>query len=180
MKPLGRDEPCFCPRCGKPALRFIDDKQLECTACGFTYFHNTAAAVAVIIEWQGELLLAERAHEPALGKLDLPGGFVDPGETVEQTARREIREELGIEMAELDYVGCAANTYAYRDVTYESSDVFFHAALSEKPELVMSDEHAQLIWLRPEAIQPDRLAFDSIRQGLDQFAEWTARRASNA
>ncbi len=56
--------------------------------CQFTYFHNPAAAVMVAITVKDELLIAIRGREPGLGGWDLPGGFVDPDESLEQAAIR--------------------------------------------------------------------------------------------
>ncbi|PIE85850.1 MAG: hypothetical protein CSA05_03580 [Bacteroidia bacterium] len=71
-----------CLRCGSDAVRYAENDSLHCEVCDFCYFVNSAAAVAVLItNERGELLLTRRALNPGKGKLDLPGGFVDIGET---------------------------------------------------------------------------------------------------
>ena len=86
----------FCPRCGSAQFAISDGRAKRCADCGFTYYQNASAStVAVIFNTRGELLTARRALEPARGTLDLPGGFVDPGETLEEGCRREVREETG-------------------------------------------------------------------------------------
>src|ERR1039457_2303418 len=87
-----------CPRCGSESIFWPSLKNIECTACGFVLFLNMAAAVAVIMECRGKILFGIRKHEPARGMLDLPGGFVDPGETAEEAVRREVKEELNIDL----------------------------------------------------------------------------------
>jgi mutator protein MutT len=59
-------------------------------------------AVGVVVKKDGEVLLVKRATHPAHGRWSLPGGVVEVGETVKETAAREIREECGIEIE----VGC--------------------------------------------------------------------------
>ena len=77
-----------CPACGSSDIVFDDDKKLICWQCAFTYYHNVAAAVAAILEYDNKIVLIKRAKEPGKGKLDLPGGFVDPKESAEQKRTR--------------------------------------------------------------------------------------------
>ena len=83
----------LCPSCNSGNIKFINNKKYFCNECSFTYFHNVAAAVAVIVECNSKILLVRRNIEPASGKFDLPGGFVDSGENLEQAAKREVNEE---------------------------------------------------------------------------------------
>ena len=57
--------------------------------------------------------MVRRAKEPAKGTLDLPGGFVDMGETVEQGMIREIKEETGLDVEEIQYLFSSPNVYMY-------------------------------------------------------------------
>jgi 8-oxo-dGTP diphosphatase len=59
----------------------------------------------VIYDPDGRVLLIRRKNEPFKGAFALPGGFVDIGETVEAGCRREVREETGVEVVDLDLVG---------------------------------------------------------------------------
>ena len=88
----------FCPKCGCQTLLSVSQKECRCD-CGFHFFQNVAAAVMVAICWQDEVLVAVRARNPGKGLLDLPGGFVDPGESLEVALRRELQEELRFDMA---------------------------------------------------------------------------------
>ena len=91
----------YCPRCGKGGFAINDFKSKRCSGCGFTlYFNAIAAAVAVIVNEKGELLVSRRAKEPAKGTLDLPGGFIDRFETGEEGLAREVLEEIGLRVPE--------------------------------------------------------------------------------
>lgn len=95
----------FCPKCGVERLVSEDGKSVTCGACGFRYFHNMAAAVMGILTTPSGILLTRRAEDPGKGMLDLPGGFVDYGESLEQALVREIQEELGIRVTIPEYIG---------------------------------------------------------------------------
>ncbi|NEQ99324.1 MAG: NUDIX domain-containing protein [Cyanothece sp. SIO2G6] len=88
----------YCPACGHCAFRANSPKSFLCSRCGFILYMNAAAAVAALIESNGDLLLTVRAHNPSAGMLDLPGGFVDHQETIEAALVRELREELGVDI----------------------------------------------------------------------------------
>jgi 8-oxo-dGTP diphosphatase len=63
------------------------------------------ATDCVIFDARGRVLLVRRKHEPFAGAYALPGGFVEIGETVEQACRREVKEEVELEVGDLVLVG---------------------------------------------------------------------------
>mgnify|MGYP005852898857 CR=1 FL=1 len=70
-----------------------------------TYERPSVTVDCVVFDDRDRLLLIRRRHPPFAGQFALPGGFVDPGETVEAAARRELREETGLEARDLRLVG---------------------------------------------------------------------------
>lgn len=157
-----------CPRCGvqRPAAN-VGLGPLRCEACGLVYFFNpTVAAAAFVFDARGRALFIRRAHDPAKGKLAIPGGFVDAGETHEQALRREIREEVGLEVDGIAFLGSFPNRYHYRDVTYPVLDLVF-TARAVAPELALAlDAVADFEWLHPADADPAELAFPSIRETI--------------
>ena len=110
----------YCPVCGSSHFEVNNFKSKKCRDCGFTYYANPCSATAAFIVRKAaaasasdvvdlhasspdeiEMLVVRRAKEPAKGTLDLPGGFVDMYETAEEGMRREIKEETGLEVQEL-------------------------------------------------------------------------------
>jgi NADH pyrophosphatase NudC (nudix superfamily) len=158
----------YCPRCAR-AVFVRHGKACVCDACGFTLFLNAAAAVAAIIEVDGAILACVRAREPDVGRLDLPGGFVDYGESAEQALQRELQEELGIAVANPVYFGSYPNTYLYESVEYRTLDMMFTVILPERPAITPADDVADVIWLAKSALEPDAFAFPSVRTALSIY-----------
>lgn len=94
----------FCGRCGHRTVQKKTERARECPACGLACFPRLAPAVIILIERGDEILLA-RSHRLPPGLHSVVAGFVEPGETLEQAAAREIREEVGVEIRNLAYFG---------------------------------------------------------------------------
>ncbi len=161
----------YCPACGDKALLTLSAKQFACQQCHFTFFKNTAASVMVALCYQSELLVASRAYDPGKGMWDLPGGFVDPDESLEQAVQRELYEELNLHIAKADYISSYSNTYFYRGVEYKTCDAFFVVELDKKPELRAQDDVASVTWLNLSEVDSEHFAFESAKKALQTLAE---------
>jgi ADP-ribose pyrophosphatase YjhB (NUDIX family) len=95
----------FCPRCGRDAdVSF--PRSLRCAHCGYgAYYNPKPVACAIPRDADGRVVLLRRAFDPGAGLWTFPGGFVDLGESVEDAARREVREELEIDVELGDLIG---------------------------------------------------------------------------
>jgi ADP-ribose pyrophosphatase YjhB (NUDIX family) len=158
-----------CPQCCSGKIEFRDDKQLICLNCHFCYFHNVATAVGAVIRHGTEIMLAVRGRDPARGMLDLPGGFTDPGECLEQALQREMKEELGLQFGNPRYLFSFANTYVYAGVVYQTTDAIFEFRLKQKPVIVAADDVAAVRWIELQAVSLSEIAFDSIRRAIAQL-----------
>ncbi len=93
----------YCPRCGREA-RVQFPRRIACEHCGYAAYYNPKpVACAIPVNPDGTVILLRRGFAPGRGLWTFPGGFVDLGESVEDAARREVDEELGmaIELGEL-------------------------------------------------------------------------------
>lgn len=162
----------FCPRCG--AARPADNAgavPLRCDACSLVlYFNPTVAAAAWVFDPAGRALLIRRAKEPARGKLAIPGGFVDPGETADAALRREVREEVGLEVEAVAFFTSFPNSYHYRGVTYPVLDLVFTARAPHPDAARPLDGVAGIEWRRPADVDPTEVAFPSIAESLRLLA----------
>jgi ADP-ribose pyrophosphatase YjhB (NUDIX family) len=117
-----------------------------------------------VLDEGGRVLLARRAVEPFLGFWDVPGGFVTPGETLEDAVRRELREEAGVEIEVVRLVATVPDFYG--DVGDPTINAFFECRITAgdpQPD----DDVAELRWFAPGELPPsDELAFDCVRTAL--------------
>lgn len=80
-----------------------DETARKCPGCGTAFFPSSAPAVIVAVTKGSQILLAHNSHfSPTL--FSVIAGFVDPGETLENTVAREVREEVGLEVKDIRYV----------------------------------------------------------------------------
>jgi len=164
----------FCPACGAEAFQLLNAKQFKCDSCGFVYFQNVAAAAGAIIEAEEKILLVKRAKEPSKGLLDLPGGFVDPGEPLEEALVRELKEELGLQLEAQDcnhYFYSSVNEYPYKGILYHSLDLFFLIRLAQPPVIEPADDVGAYLWVEPGEVPFEAMAFRSVRDALRCYVE---------
>lgn len=99
MKPF-----IFCPACASELERAADDG-LGCPNCGRRWYRNSAPAAGAAIVKDGKALVTQRGIEPKKGLFDIPGGFLSAGEHPVDALKRELKEELGLEI-EVDVEDC--------------------------------------------------------------------------
>jgi ADP-ribose pyrophosphatase YjhB (NUDIX family) len=167
----------YCPGCASEGIRFEENKVFRCPACGLTYYHNTAAATACVIHTRRGILFQERNKEPGRGRLDLPGGFVDPGEGVFEGLRRELREELGWEPPDTPEARLFAsfpNRYPYKGISYNTCDLFFCLDAPDLSEADLKLEAAEVGGVRfipPEELNMEEIAFGSVKKALRVYLD---------
>lgn len=129
--------------------------RLTCPACGATVrnYRNPIPTVDVIIELNGRMVLIERRNPPY--GWALPGGFVDYGETLEQAAIREAREETSLEISDLKLFGCYSDPS--RDSRMHTITTVFTAQGSGIP--CAADDAVNLQLFTADHL-PDNLCFD--------------------
>jgi NAD+ diphosphatase len=97
----------FCGRCATPTHRIPNERCMRCPKCGFLGYPRVAPAVIVLVTRGDEALLARGARFPGVFYSTL-AGFVEIGESLEDTIAREVREEVGIDVKAIRYFGSQA------------------------------------------------------------------------
>lgn len=92
----------FCGRCGSPMECDSVERAMRCTPCGTIHYPKIAPCAIVLVTRGEELLLARNANFPGPMYSTL-AGFIEPGESVEETLVREVREEVGVSVGNLRY-----------------------------------------------------------------------------
>ncbi|HOW53673.1 MAG TPA: NAD(+) diphosphatase [Syntrophorhabdaceae bacterium] len=154
----------FCSNCGSKAGRHPSILAKQCDVCGFTMFPRISPAVIVLVERDDRVLLA-RASRFAENIYSVLAGFVEPGETLEDVVRREIREEVGIEVKDIRYFG--SQPWPYPD----SLMIAFTAAWAAGDIAVDNEEIVDAKWFTAGDLPriPDRVSI--ARSLIDWFIE---------
>ncbi len=94
----------YCSKCGIKIPHILHTFEKKCQGCNLSFFPKLSPAVMVLIQRENEILLGRSAHFKP-GVYSALAGFIDIGETAELAVHREVKEEVGIEIAELEYFG---------------------------------------------------------------------------
>ncbi len=163
----------FCPFCGAKSFLWDGVKAHKCGVCGKKMYTNEAAAtVALITNDNGELLFVRRKFDPAKGMLDLPGGFVDLGETGEHAIIREVKEELNLEVAELQFFGSFPNQYLFGGLVYFTLDLTFVCRVNDFSPLCAADDAEEYLFIAPEKVNLDEVGLGSIKEVVKAFIRY--------
>ncbi|MFM7427375.1 MAG: NAD(+) diphosphatase [Elainella sp.] len=94
----------YCGFCATPTTQLPDERAKRCPNCGLVNYPRLSPAAIVLISRGAEILLARAPRFPA-GMYSILAGFVEPGESLEETVVREVREEVGLEIGNIRYFG---------------------------------------------------------------------------
>jgi NAD+ diphosphatase len=94
----------FCGRCAAPLQRVPTERAMRCEGCALSFYPRISPAIIVLVRRGDEALLARGARFP-LPFYSTLAGFSEPGESLEETLAREVREEVGVEVGETRYFG---------------------------------------------------------------------------
>jgi len=132
----------------------------------------------VVFNGQGEVLLAQRGKPPRAGEWSLPGGLLDLGERLEDAAKREVREECGIEIAIGGFVA------TFEPIIYdEAGDIEYHYVLIDYWATYVAgtpcaqDDATAVAWVTVQDLEQFNLRRDTLNVIRDAHAAWRSRTA---
>jgi NAD+ diphosphatase len=156
----------FCGQCGSKVEQLEYERAKRCPQCGHTTYPRLAPAVIVRIERPSqtgtEILLARNQRHPS-GFFSVLAGFVEPGESLEECIHREVREEVGIEIKDIQYFGSQPWPFP------NSLMIAFTAEYASGAIQVEEEEIAEAGWFKANALPnvPPRISI--ARQMIDAF-----------
>lgn len=165
---LWADNNRFCGRCGNPMALKSDERCFLCPSCGFTSYPRISPAVIISIEKDGKLLLA-RGTRFQIEMYSVLAGFVEPGESLEECIRREIKEEVGIEIKNIKY---------FKSQPWPFPDSLMVAFTSEYAGGEISIDPNEIVdagWYSPEDFPLIPGKFSVARALIDHFVEQRSR-----
>jgi len=161
----------YCPKCGKE-LKERNNKLIHCRHCDFHFYFNSSPTNAVILHNKNdEILLVKKKVAPKIGQWDLPGGFVELGETMEEATKRELKEELGIAVKNLVYFRTYCGTYPFKGSVYQPLCSVFIGNLDDSiiKEIIAADDASEYKFFSKENIPWDKIAFIDVKTGLKEY-----------
>jgi ADP-ribose pyrophosphatase YjhB (NUDIX family) len=132
------------------------------------------SAAGMLVVRRDRVLLLERAHDPRMGFLDIPGGFVEAGESLEGAARRELREETGLTIGRADWFGFFWDTYFIKGFGRFPVMNFYYAGHWRRGEPRAADDAASAAWVPIASLSRlrKRFAWAHMTALLRDLARW--------
>jgi NAD+ diphosphatase len=152
----------FCGRCGATMKQSEHERAKRCPVCGLVNYPRIAPAIIVLIT-RGQQLLLSRSRHFRPGMYSVQAGFVEVGETLEETVKREIREEVGIEIKNLRYFGSQPWPFP------NSLMIAFTAEYASGELNVNDDELEDASWYNADNLPPLPLSQSIARRMIDSF-----------
>lgn len=160
----------FCAKCRTELQKKHYYK--VCPNCGKHYYFNSRPTVTVILrDSKSRILLTKRLHEPFKDWWDLPGGFVEEDESLEQAAEREIKEETNLVVSDLKYLGSVPEDYLFREEIIPVVAAIFLGSVNDTSKLKVNDDVSDYKFVSEQDIDPEKIAFDNQREFLKNLLD---------
>ena len=129
----------FCGACGSKTLESTTDRSKKCPNCNIPFYPRISPSIIVLVTKGEELLLAKNANAQGNFYSTL-AGFVEPGESIEETVHREVFEEVGIKIKNLRYFSSQSWPFP------NSLMLGFHAEYLDGKIKIQEEEIADARW----------------------------------
>ena len=164
----------YCGACASPVEQLEHERAKRCPSCGLTSYPRLSPAMIVRVQRQGEqgpeILLARNHRHPA-GFYSVLAGFVEPGESLEECVRREVCEEVSIEIKNIRYFGSQPWPFPNSLMIAFTADYAGGALRLEKEEI------ADAGWYRPDTLPPVPPPVSIARRLIDSFVDENLRKS---
>ncbi|WP_026244414.1 NUDIX hydrolase [Dasania marina] len=156
----------YCAECGNKVTKKVPENdtvlRFVCESCNKIHYQNPTVIAGCIADWQGKVLLCQRAIAPHIGSWTLPAGFMEYDEAIEQAAVREAYEETGAKIS-ID------SLYAVFHVEQMNQVYIIYRGTLDSPEYHAGIESMDVKLFEPADIPWDQLFYPAIRDILQRF-----------
>jgi len=155
----------YCPTCKTRLSINSNPKLIYCNNCGFTLYLSPSVCNALYVIKDDAIMLVRRKFEPLKGTWDVPGGFVDFDETIEESLIRESKEELGVEITNIKYITTSIDKYLYKNIRYHTLCAAYQADLVSN-NINAQDDVSDFKFFKFKEIPYDDIGFQSVKEVL--------------
>ena len=163
----------YCTQC-KTELN-LSGNYPKCKSCNITYYKNSKPTAGVLPVEDGKVLLSKRAIDPYKGVFDIIGGFLENGEHPNDGARREAKEETGLDIEPKEILGIYIDQYG-EDGDYTLNTHFIGEVRGGK--MKAEEDVASLHWVDIKQV-PLNEGFKNTREALKDLQIWFKSRTKN-
>ena len=158
----------YCPQCATPFEK--KDEYLFCPECKLQYYINPKPTNAVLLKnSHGKILLVKRKHDPGKGLWDLPGGFINVEETIEESIHREVMEEINVKIKNLKYLSSFHEPYEFGGIRANTICSLFEAEMIDPERIQAADDVESVSYFDPSNIPFEDFAFESMKKTLKEI-----------
>lgn len=153
----------FCSRCGKHMVLSDKERMLYCNACSFQVYPTISPCVIVGV-YHGDRLLLTQYADRAYKRYALIAGFAEIGESLEQTVRREVKEEVGLNVKSLKFF--KSQPWPFTDTILAG----FLAELDGNDSITLQEDELSLaVWMDRKDIPPEGLKISLTGEMMEAF-----------
>ncbi|QJQ96233.1 MULTISPECIES: NAD(+) diphosphatase [Halomonadaceae] len=135
----------FCGRCGAQAIRLDHEFAMHCDACGHRNYPRISPCIITLVTHGDAMLLARSPRFPP-GRYSTLAGFIEPGEAAEEAVRREVFEEVGVQVGRISYYRSQAWPFPH------SLMLGFFAEAASRRIRIDEKEIADAAWFSPRQL----------------------------
>ena len=162
----------FCGHCASPTQLATGERAFKCPACGMVAYPRISPVMMVLIRNGDRILLARHTQSPT-GRFSALAGFLEAGESIEEAIHREVFEEVGLRVKNLQYFGSQSWPFPH------SLMIAFTADYAGGEIAADANEIAEARWFGPQDVQPEAPPAASISSLLVD-AHWPGPRGTRA